>query len=146
MRKIIGLIALGAAAYLLYKYNKDKNKVIPSTIIPVDKNDKIVKDNIKQGAKLIEQANIGTNSVKDRYKNQNSVVYQERMRQMSEKLFSGDKQYVTLENLIPNRYGQYNNFYGNYNQPNREDTTDIISAERTQALYKRPNPLFNNTL
>ena len=60
---------------------------------------------------------------------------------------TGQKQYVTLENLIPNRYGQYNNFYGkNYNKLNIEDTSDIISAERTQALYKRPKPIFNNTL
>jgi hypothetical protein len=143
MKKIIGLVALAAAAYLLYKNSKKETPVV-SPVEPTPTRTKAQETKValkKEGAKLIEayyDSEAGKASEK-RFKTRTSAN--------TELLMTGQKQYVTLENLIPNRYGQYNNFYGkDYNQPNREDTIDIISAERTQALYKRPNPLFNNTL
>jgi len=143
MKKILALVGLGAVAYILYKYNNKATPVVPPPPLPPART-KAEETKValkREGAKLIEpyyDSEAGKAAEK-RFKLRNSAN--------TELLFSGQKQYVTLENLIPNRYGMYNNFYGkDYNQPNREDTIDIISAERTQELYKRPNPLFNNTL
>jgi hypothetical protein len=143
MKKIIGLVALAAAAYLLYKNSKKETPVAPS-IEPTPTRTKAQETKValkKEGAKLIEpyyDSEAGKAAEK-RFKSRTSAN--------TELLMTGQKQYVTLENLIPNRYGEYNNFYGkDYNKRNVEDTTDIISAERTQSLFIRPKPLFNNAL
>jgi hypothetical protein len=121
MKKIIGLVALAAAAYLLYKNSKKETPSAPRVNqLP------LVEPQSSSAAEKMFKASISANK---------------------EVLFSGQKQYVTLENLIPNRYGMYNNFYGkDYNQRNVEDTTDILSAEKTQKSFIRPKPLFDNTL
>jgi hypothetical protein len=135
MKKIIGLVALAAAGYFLYRYNKD-------TTTPTRTKAEETKAAIKkEGAKLIEPY----------YESEAGRLAERKFKSSisanRELLMTGQKQYVTLENLIPNRYGQYNNFYGkDYNKLNVEDTTDIISAERTQSLFIRPKPMFNNTL
>jgi hypothetical protein len=150
MKKTIGLIGLAVAAYLLYKYN-EKNTQVPIAPTPTPSptppsprpisDDEVRKSDLKQqGASLIEPY----------YESEAGKLAEKRFKQRLSAndilLFTGEKQYVTLENLIPNRYGQYNNFSGNYNRLNAEDTTNILSAERTQSLYKRPKPTFNNTL
>ena len=139
MKKLIGFAALATAGYLLYKYYLGKKEVV---VEPTRTKAQETKAALKkEGAKLIEpyyESEAGRLAEK-KFKSSISAN--------RELLMTGQKQYVTLENLIPNRYGQYNNFYGkDYNKLNVEDTTDIISAERTQALYKRPKPMFNNTL
>lgn len=140
MKKAIGFVALAAAAYLAYKYILSK-KELPAQPTPTRTKGEIVKAELKkQGAKVLEPYLESAEAKAAEKKFKTSISANKEL------LMTGGKQYVTLENLIPNEYGQYNNFYGGYNQRNRENTTDIISAERTQALYKRPNPLFNNAL
>ena len=139
MKKIFALVGLGAVAYILYKYNNKATLVVP----PPPARTKAEETKValkKEGAKLIEpyyDSEAGKAAEK-RFKLRTSAN--------TELLMTGQRQYVTLENLIPNRYGQYNNFAGNYNRVNAEDTTNISSAIMTQSLYKRPKPLFNNTL
>ncbi len=139
MNRTLGLIGLGLAAYILYRYSK-KQEPAPAPA-PIRTQAQITKTNLKREGEKVIEAHLeseATKAAEKRFKQRNSAN--------DILLFTGEKQYVTLENLIPNRYGQYNNFYGNYNRLNAENTTDIISAERTQALYKRPKPMFNNTL
>lgn len=152
-KRALQVLGLGALAYIIYMYYKKKGEVqivvAPPTEAPkVRTQADIVKAELKkEGAKLIEANQPeGYSSVRAVYQNPNSPAFKERVRQMTETLFTGQKQYVTLENLIPNRYGMYNNFSGKYNRLNAEDTTNIDAAEITQALYKRPKPLFNNAL
>jgi hypothetical protein len=141
MKKIIGLVALAAAAYLLYKNSKKETPIAPPLEPSRTKAQETKAALKKEGAKLIEPY----------YDSEAGRLAEKRFKASitanKEVLFSGQKQYVTLENLIPNRYGMYNNFYGkDYNQRNVEDTTDILSAERTQKLFIRPKPIFDNTL
>lgn len=141
MKKLIGFAALATAGYLLYKYYLGKKEVV---VEPIPMRTKAQETKValkKEGAKLIEPY----------YDSEAGRLAEKKFKQRTSAndilLFTGKPQYVTLENLIPNRYGQYNNFYGKeYNKLNVEDTSDIISSERTQALYKRPKPIFNNTL
>lgn len=139
MKKIFALVGLGAVAYILYKYGKKQQPVVESA--PMRTPAEIKKAELKkEGAKLIEPY----------YESEAGRLAEKRFKASisanKEVLFSGQKQYVTLENLIPDRYGRYNNFYGNYNRLNAEDTTNVLSAERTEKLYKRPKPIFDNTL
>lgn len=151
MKKTLGFVALATAAYLLYTYSKKRQIGVVSPIpemTPEIYNQRprtsgeIAKVALKkEGAKLIEPY----------YESEAGRLAEKRFKQSISAndilLFTGEKQYVTLENLIPNRYGQYNNFSGkNYNKLNVEDTTNISRAILTQSLYKRPKPLFNNTL
>jgi hypothetical protein len=139
MKKLIALVGLGAVAYILYKYGKKQEPIVQAT--PTRTPAEIKKAELKkEGAKLIEPY----------YESEAGRLAEKRFKASisanKEVLFSGQKQYVTLENLIPDRYGMYNNFYGNYNRVNSEDTTNIDSAIATQKLYIRPKPFFNNTL
>jgi hypothetical protein len=141
MKKILALVGLGAVAYILYKYNNKATPVVPPPPLPPART-KAEETKValkREGAKLIEpyyDSEAGKAAEK-RFKLRNSAN--------TELLMTGQRQYVTLENLIPNRYGQYNNFAGNYNRLNAEDTTNISSAIMAQSLYKRPKPIFNNT-
>jgi hypothetical protein len=148
-KRVLEVLGVGALAYIIYMYYKKKNQPIIAPQNAAQRTQgEITKATLKrQGAALIEANQPeGYSSVKAVYSNPNSPAFSERQRQMSETLFTGQKQYVTLENLIPNRYGMYNNFDGKYNRLNVEDTTNIDTAERTQAFYKRPKPIFNNAL
>lgn len=155
--RALQVLGLGALAFIIYMYYKKKGEVkivvappiAPPTEAPkVRTKADIVKAELKtEGAKLIEANQPeGYSSIRAVYQNPNSPAFQERVRQMTETLFTGEKQYVTLENLIPDRYGRYNNFSGRYSGLNQEDTTNIGTAERTEKLYKRPKPFFNNAL
>jgi hypothetical protein len=140
MKKLFALIGLGAVAYVLYKYNKKQTEVSPASTPTRTKAEDTKAALKKEGAKLIEpyyDSEAGK-AAERRFKSRTSAN--------TELLFSGKKQYVTIENLIPNTYGQYNNFSGRYNSRNAEDTTNMTDAEITQALYIRPKPNFNNTL
>jgi hypothetical protein len=142
-KRALQVLGVGALAYIIYMYYKKKNQpiIVAHQESPQRTQGEITKATLKkQGSALIEpyyDSEAGKLAEK-KFKSRTSAN--------QELLFSGQKQYVFLENLIPNRYGIYNNFDGKYNRLNVEDTTNIDTAERTQALYKRPKPIFNNTL
>jgi hypothetical protein len=142
MKKILALVGLGAVAYILYKYSK-KEAPAPAPEPPrVRTSAEIKKAELKKNIPTALKEYLESPEAKEAEKR-----FKQKITANNILLFTGEKQYVTLENLIPNRYGQYNNFYGkNYNRLNAEDTTNILAAERTQTLYKRPKPQFNNTL
>jgi hypothetical protein len=141
INKALKVIGVGALAYVIYLYYKKKNQpiVVEPTPTPTRTKAEETKAALKkEGAKLIEpyyDSEAGK-AAERRFKSRTSAN--------TELLFSGKKQYVTLENLIPNQYDMYNNFSGKYNHLNVENTTNIDDAERTQAIYIRPKPLFNN--
>jgi len=147
MKKILALVGLGAVAYILYKYSKKEAPAppipappIPAPPAPTRTSAEIKKAELKKNIPTALKEYLESPEAKEAEKR-----FKQKITANNILLFTGEKQYVTLENLIPNRYGQYNNFGGNYNRLNAEDTTNILTAERTEALYKRPNPLFNNT-
>jgi hypothetical protein len=139
IKRALQVLGVGVLGYVIYMYYKKKNQ--PIVVEPTRTRTKAEETKAtlkKEGAKLIEpyyDSEAGK-AAERRFKSRTSAN--------TELLFSGQKQYVTLENLIPNRYGMYNNFSGKYNRLNVEDTTNIDTAERTQATYIRPKPFFNN--
>ena len=141
IKRALQVLGVGVLGYVIYMYYNKKQAPAPAPAPPPPTRTKAEETKValkKEGAKLIEpyyDSEAGR-AAERRFKSRTSAN--------TELLMTGQKQYVTLENLIPNRYGMYNNFSGKYNHLNIEDTTNIDSAVRTQAMYKRPNPMFNN--
>ena len=139
IKRVLQVLGVGVLGYVIYMYYNKKQAPAPPPSPPTRTKAEETKVALKkEGAKLIEpyyDSEAGRASER-RFKSRTSAN--------TELLFSGQKQYVTLENLIPNRYGMYNNMSGKYNRLNVEDTTNIGNAVRTQAMYIRPKPMFNN--
>ena len=141
IKRALQVLGVGVLGYVIYMYYNKKQAPAPAPAPPPPTRTKAEETKValkKEGAKLIEpyyDSEAGR-AAERRFKSRTSAN--------TELLMTGQKQYVTLENLIPNRYGMYNNMSGKYNRLNVEDTSNIGNAVRTEAMYKRPNPMFNN--